>query len=107
MTFECVLVCVFVCECVYIYIYIYIFTSLLSTSIHGYQEKEKKNYQNLEITISRIPAWGKKKKIFSGKKKEMANFITPVLKKIKRYAVSWSKEQNPPMLQLQIVLNTK
>ena len=51
-------------------IYIYIFTNLLSTSIHGYQEKEKKNRENLEITISRITAWGKKKKNFGEKKKK-------------------------------------
>ena len=44
---------------IYIYIYIYIYTNLLSTSIHGYQEKEKKK-QNLEMTIFRITAWGKK-----------------------------------------------
>ena len=31
----------------YIYIYIYIFTNLLSTSIHGYQKKnKKKNVRN-------------------------------------------------------------
>ena len=28
---------------IYIYIYIYIFTNLLSTSIHSYQKKLKKN----------------------------------------------------------------
>ena len=60
---------------------------MLSTSIHGYQEKEKKT-QNLEITISRITAWGEKEKNF---------FSSHQLKKkkIKRYAVSWSKEQKP------------
>ena len=45
----------------YSYIHIYIYTNLLSTSIHGYQEKSlKKNRQELEIIISRITARGKK-----------------------------------------------
>ena len=64
----------------YWYIYIYIYTILLSTSIHSYQEKEKKR-QNLEITLSRITARGKKKKNYFGKKNnERANFVTPVEK---------------------------
>ena len=60
-------------------IYIYIFTNLLSTSIHGYQEKRKKKHQYLEIIISRITARVKKKKI-TGQKKEKANFVNPVEK---------------------------
>ena len=39
------------------------FTNLLSTSIHGYQEKRKKPCQEQEIKISRITARGKKEKI--------------------------------------------
>ena len=74
--------------------YIYIFTNLLSTSIHGYQEKEKKKRQNLEIAISRITACGKKKKHFFGKKKKRPT-SSHQLKKIKRYAISWPKEQKP------------
>ena len=31
---------------IYVYIYVYIFTNLLSTSIHCYQEKRKKNARN-------------------------------------------------------------
>ena len=64
-------------------IYIYIFTYLLSTSIHCYQEKRKKNRQDLEIIISRITARGEKKNIIGPKKKEKkekANFVTPVEK---------------------------
>ena len=81
---------------IYIYIYIYIFTNLLSTSIYGYQEKRKKkpprnrdnnilNYRPVEIKY----IIGEKIK----RKKEKANFVTPVAKKIKRYAISWSKEK--------------
>ena len=73
----------------HMYMYIYIYTNLLSTSIHGYQEKEKKS-QNLEITISRITAWGKRKKNLWGKKnKEKVHFVTP-FEKNQRYAVRWS-----------------
>ena len=44
---------------------------------------------------SRITAWGKKEEEYrEKKKKEKANFVTPV-KKIKRYAIRWSKKQNP------------
>ena len=53
--------------------HIYVFTNLQSTSIHGYQEKRKKNRQDLEIIISRITARGKKeksKKIIGQKKKK-------------------------------------
>ena len=52
---------------IYIYIYIYIFTNLLSTSIHGYQEK---NHQEQEIKISRITARGKKENIIGQKKRK-------------------------------------
>ena len=72
-------------------IYIYIFTNLISTSIHGYQKKRKKTRQEQEIKISRITARGKRKKYYWTKRKKRP---TPShqLKKIKRYAVSWSKE---------------
>ena len=76
------------------YIYIYI-TNLLSTSIHGYQKKEKKNRQDLEIIISRITARGKKKKKHRPKKKKEKKrpTLSQQLKKIKRYAISWSKKK--------------
>ena len=61
-----------------IYIYIYILTNLLSTSIHGGKEKEKKRPEFRDNKF-RIIAWGKKKKII-GEKKGKANFITPVEK---------------------------
>ena len=54
---------------IYIYIYIYIFTNLLSTSIHGDKEKEKKTPE-FRDNKSRITAWGKKKKIIGRKKKK-------------------------------------
>ena len=76
---------------IYIYIYIYIFTNLLSTSIHGFQEKENKTPEFRDNNIS-DRCLGKKNR---GKKKEKANFVIPVKKKIKGYAVSWSKEQKP------------
>ena len=45
------------------------------------RKKKKKKHQNLEITISRITAWGKKKNnFFGGKKKEKANFVKLVEK---------------------------
>ena len=59
---------------------IYIYTNLLSTSIHGYQAKRKKNRQEQEIKISRITARGKKEKNIIGQKEEKANFVTPVEK---------------------------
>ena len=80
----------------HIYIYIYIFTNLLSTSIHGYQEKRKKKRQESEIKISRIIAQRKKEKISSDKKKKKKKKRpnpSHQLKKIKRYAISWSKEK--------------
>ena len=61
---------------VYIYIYIYIFTK--STTIHG-DKKKKKNPPEFRDNNILITAWGKKKK-FIGRKKEKANFITPVEK---------------------------
>ena len=50
-------------------LYIYIFTNLLSTSIHGYQKKEKA-HQEQEIKISRITARAKKKKYHRTKRKK-------------------------------------
>ena len=76
---------------VYIYIYTYIFTNLISTSIHGTRKKEKKTRQEQEIRVSRIAAWGKKKKYYRSKRKKRPN-SSDLLKKIKGYAVSWSKE---------------
>ena len=77
--------------------YIYIFTNLLSTSIHSYQEKRKKNRQEQKIKISRITARGKKEKYHRTKKKKKKKKKRPTpshqLKKIKRYAVNWSKEK--------------
>ena len=82
------------CVCVCVYIYIYIFTNLLSTSIHGYQEKRKKNPPGTrDKKISRITARGKKKKYHRTKNKKKRPTPSHQLKKIKRYAVSWSKEK--------------
>ena len=72
---------IFICKTQDIYIYIY--TNLLSTSIHGYQEKKEKSpRQEQEIKISRIIARGKKNIIGQKKKKkkEKANSVTPVEK---------------------------
>ena len=53
-------------------------TNLLSTSIHGDKEKEKKR-QNSEITnLESLP--GEKRKRLSGEKKKKSNFVTPVEK---------------------------
>ena len=78
------------CVCVCVYIYIYIFTNLLSTSNHGYQKKKPPGTRDKKIS-NHLP--GEKEKISSDKKKEKANPVTPVGKKIKRYAVSQSKEK--------------
>ena len=91
---------------IYIYIYIYILTNLLSTSIQSDKEKEK-TLPEFRDNKSRITAWGKKKK-----KEKRPTSSHQLRKKIKRYAISWSKEkenplQNAAMLQLQKVLNTK
>ena len=65
-------------------IYIYIYTNLLSTSIHGYQEKRKKKETSpppgtRDDNISNHCPGGKRKNII-GQKKEKANFVTPVEK---------------------------
>ena len=57
----------------HVYIYIYILTNLLSTSIHGDIEKEKKNAKIQIYKISNHLSGVKKKK-------EKANFVTPVEK---------------------------
>ena len=80
--------------CATLAVYIYIYSKLLSTSIHVYQEKGK-NRQNLEITTSRISLGEKEKKIGEGKKIKKRPTSSHQLKKIKRYAVRWSKEQKP------------
>ena len=82
---------------VYIYIYIYIFTNLLSTSIHGCQEKEKKNPPGTRDNNISNHHPGEKRKNIIGQRKKKRPTPSHQLKKIKRYAVSWSKEKyNPP-----------
>ena len=70
----------------------YIFTNLLSTSIYGYQKKERKNARNKRYKYLESSPGGKRKKNHRTKRKKRP---TPShqLKKIKRYAVSWSKEK--------------
>ena len=65
---------------IYIYIYIYIFTNLLSTSIHGYQEKRKKTPGTRDKKITNHRPGEKRKNIIGQKKKEKANSVTPVEK---------------------------
>ena len=79
----------------YLYIYTYILTNLLSTSIHGDKEKEKKTLPEFRDNKSRTNAWGKKEKDYREKKKKKRPTSSHQLKKIKRYAISWSKEQKP------------
>ena len=73
--------------------YIYIFINVLSTSIHGYQEKRKKKKKTLPGTrdknISNHRPGEKRKNIIGKKKEEKANYVTPVEKN----QVSWSKEK--------------
>ena len=79
------------------YIYIYIYTNLLPTSIYGDKEKEKKTPEFKDKNISRITTRGKKKKVIGRKKKKKRKrpTLSHKLKEIKRYAISWSKEQKP------------
>ena len=65
--------------CVYIYTYllIYYLTAFTVT------KKKKKNPPEFrDNNISWITAWGKRKRL-SGEKKEKANFVTPIEKKLK------------------------
>ena len=74
------------------YIYIYIYTNLLSTNIHSYKEKRKKNPPGTRDKNIPNHRPGEKRKNIIGQKKKRP---TPShqLKKIKRYAFSWSKEK--------------
>ena len=65
---------------IYMYIYIYIFTNLLSTSIHGYQEKRKKKTSGTRDKNISNHRPGEKRKNIIGQKKEKANSVTPVKK---------------------------
>ena len=76
---------------IYIYIYIYIYKSNIYQHSRYQKKKEKKNRQEQEIKISRITARGKKKKYYGTKRKKRPTSSHP-FKKIKRFAVSWSKE---------------
>ena len=55
---------------------------------HSRYQKKKPGKRDKNISNHRP---GEKEKILKDKKKEKANPVTP-LKKMKRYAVSWSKE---------------
>ena len=75
-----------------IYIYIYIYTNLISTSIHGTRKKKgkKKTPGTRDKSISNHRP-GEKQKIIGQKERKGQPRPTP-WKKIKVYAVSWSKE---------------
>ena len=77
---------------IYLPLYIYLLTYYLP-AFTVTRKKEKKR-QEQEIKISRLTVRGKKRKNIIGQKKEKKR-PTPShqLKKIKRYAVSWSKEK--------------
>ena len=72
---------------IYIYIYIYILDKL-NNSPYG---KKKPGKWFEDENIQRITVKGKK--IYIGKKKEKANLIIPIEKKIKRHTIGWSKEK--------------
>ena len=94
---------------IYIYIYIYEFTKLLSTSIHGYLKKRKKEKKNplgsRDNNISNYrPGENEKKyhrrKKKKKKKKEKANFVTPVEKNQEIYnQLVKRKKKHRKMLQ--------
>ena len=68
-TYLCMFLFRFLCLCMYIYICIY--TNLLSTSIHGYQEKRKRNLPGTrDKIISNHRPKGKKKKYHRTKKRK-------------------------------------
>ena len=71
--------------------YIYIFTNLISTSIHGTRKKKKKTPGTRDNSISNHRPGEKEKNIIGQKERKGQPRQTP-WKKIKRYAVSWSKE---------------
>ena len=81
---------------IYIYVYIYIYIYILIYNLPAFtvtKKKKKKPCQNSEITnLESLP--GEKRKKLSGKKKKRPT-SSHQLKKIKRYAISWSKEQDP------------
>ena len=73
------------------YIYIYIFTNLISTSIHGTRKKKKKTSPGTRDRSISNHRPGEKEKYYRSKRKKRPTSSDP-LKKIKGYAVSWSKE---------------
>ena len=92
---------------IYIYIYIYILTNLLSTSIHGDKEKEKKTPEFRDNNISNHLLW---KKDYREKKKKKRPTSSRQLKKSRDMQSVGQKNKNRPqtaaLLQLQKVLNT-
>ena len=68
----------------------YVFTNLLSTSIHGYQKKRKKKLPGTRDKNISNHRPGEKEKNIIGEKERKGQ---PRHKRIKRYAVSWSKEK--------------
>ena len=75
----------------YIYLLIYYLPAFTVTRKKN-KTKKNKPRQEQEIKISRITAQGKKKKYHRTKRKKRPT-SSHQLKKIKRYAVSWSKEK--------------
>ena len=93
-----------------LYIYIYIYLLIYYLPAFSVTKKKKKTLENSQITnLESLP--GEKRKKIIGRKKKKRPTSSHQLKKIKRYAISWSKKLNPPqnaaMQQLQKVLNTK
>ena len=85
-------------QIIFIYIYIYIYIYFLTYYLPAFTvtRKKKKSRQNLEITKSRITAWGKKKKKFFGEKnKEKANFVTLIEKKSRDMQSVGQMNKNP------------
>ena len=93
-----------------IYIYIYIYLRIYYLPAFTVTKKKKKKRQNSEITISRITAREKKKKII-GRKKRKGQLRYTSWKKSRDMQSVGQKNKNPlqnaAMPQLQKVLNTK
>ena len=79
----------------HIYIYIYIYLQTNNLPAFTVTRKKEKKCQELKIIISRISARGEKERNIIGQKKKRLT-SSHLLKKIKRYAISWSKEKEKP-----------
>ena len=72
------------------------YINLLSNSIHGYKEKEKKTPEFRDNNIPNYRLGVKGKKIFWENFLKKAKFVTPVEKKSRDMQSVGQKNKNPP-----------